>query len=441
MTGLFTRAVAAVLVLIVTGCATTQPYPTSKDVTSFAFSPSETLLAVANASEIQLYDAESMKYLGVLRVLPADLKEADPLLFRNGVADSLAFLDENRIATTGMGGLVTIWNVHSGRCVTVIDPLPSEEFASTIEYSPASNQLAIGTSKGQVLLTTITGDHAGTPLPLAKLEGYIYDLQFSRNGRYIASASLIPDAPRKDKPTEDSAETFIREVDGTAGGTPPAKPEIESAEDFAQNMNSKTAAGSNVVIWDADRREKLGILKGAEGVLKMALVPGETALITAGEKVQIWEFLTQKHAEDISDPNMVLQGIGMGALAVASLATLSVGAMPSGDFLANSLLSGGYPFIPSNLFIKHACSRTAAISPDGRTIVSTTRGPTLNVMSVIDRKENRVVEKWTAHSAVCGLRFSRDGKELVEANTKGIYVYDTKSWKKSKLRYRVGALH
>jgi len=433
MNGILIKAPPAIVVFLLAACATTQPYPTSKDVTSFAFSPNETLLAFADANEIRLFDAVSRKDLGVLSALPADLREATPLLFRNGVADSMVFLDEHRIASTGMGGLVSIWNVHNGKRLTVIEPLPGEEFASTIDYSPAVNRLAIGTSKGQILLTTIADDHAGPLVPMAQLGGYVYDLQFSRNGRYIASASLIPDAPQTGKPTEDSAETFLSEVNVPASNLPGDKPEAESAEAFAQNMNSKTPAPSNVIIWATDGLEKLGALKGAEGVLKMALVPGEPALITAGEKIQIWEFMTREQSEEIRDPSMVLQGIGLGALAVASLATLSVGAMPSGDFLANSLLSGGYPFIPSNLFIRHACSRIVAISPDGQTIISTTRGPTLNVMSVIDRKENKVIEKWTAHSAVCGLQFSSDGKQLIEANTKGMFVYDTKNWKKSKL--------
>ena len=426
-------ATPALLVLLIAACATTQPYPTSKFVTSFALSPGETLLAVADANEIRLISADTKKNLRTLRELPPDPKGADTRLFRHGVADSLVFLDEDRIATTGMGGLATVWNVHSGKRLTVIDSLPGEEFASTIDYSPAFNQLAIGTSEGQILIATISNNHAEPILTMAKLEGYVYDLQFSRNGLYLASASFKPGASKKYESTEDTAETFFHEVNTTGDNGSADKTGTESAEEFAQNMNRNPTSPSNVVIWDTVHRERLGALKGAEDVMKMALVPGEPALITAGDKVQIWEFMTRKQTAEISDPNMVLQGIGLGALAVASLATLSVGAMPAGDFFTSSLLSGGYPFIPTMPFISHVCARAAAISPDGLTIVTTTRGPTLNVMSVIDRKENKVIEKWTANATVCGLRFTGDGKHLLEANTKGIFLYDTKSWKKSKL--------
>ena len=86
-----------------------------------------------------------------------------------------------------------------------------------------------------------------------------------------------------------------------------------------------------------------------------------------------------------------------------------------------------------------ACARTAAISPDGRTIVSTTMGPTHNVMAVIDRTENKVVEKWTADSFVCDMQFSLDGRYLVAATSRGVFIFDTTNWKKTKLTKLIAA--
>ena len=88
--------------------------------------------------------------------------------------------------------------------------------------------------------------------------------------------------------------------------------------------------------------------------------------------------------------------------------------------------------IPTSAFIKNACVRAVAISPDGLTVVTTTKGPTHNVMAVIDRKENEVIEKWTADTAVCDLQFSIDGKLLVAATSKGLYSFDTTNWKRTK---------
>jgi hypothetical protein len=119
---------------------------------------------------------------------------------------------------------------------------------------------------------------------------------------------------------------------------------------------------------------------------------------------------------------------------MVSVAGLAAGVVPPMDFFAQTFLNAGVPFIPTAAFMQHACARAAAISPDGRIIVSTTWGPTHNVMAVIDRKENKVIEKWTAESAVCGMQFSLDGKHLVAATSRGAFIFDTASWKKTKLK-------
>ena len=84
-------------------CVSTQPYQTKKSVTSIAFSPDRTLLAFANANEIRVLEVDSKRHVKTLRALPPDLEEADPQLFRHGVGDNMVFLDNNRIASTGMG--------------------------------------------------------------------------------------------------------------------------------------------------------------------------------------------------------------------------------------------------------------------------------------------------------------------------------------------------
>ncbi len=415
------------------GCVSTQPYQTKKAVTSIAFSPDRTLLAFANANEIRVLEVDSKRLVKTLRALPQDLEGADLQLFRHGVGDNMVFLDNTRIASTGMGGLVSIWNVRNGRRLAVIDSLPGEEFASTIDYSAAANRLLIGTSGGQILITKLTGDDVEPLVPVTKLESYVWDLQFGRDGLYFASASLILTMPSGNEPTGESADQFAQMM--TSEDPDPSNNVSmgEPADDFAQTNNSQRLGPSNVVIWDAEQLEMVGILEGATGVFRMSLVPAERALLTAGEHVQIWEFLTQEQSEEISDPSMVMQAIGMGTIAVVSLAALSAGLLPPMDFLGQTFLNAGFPIIPSSAFIQHACTRAATISPDGRTIVTTTRGSTHNVMAVIDRTENKVIEKWTADSSVCDMQFSLDGRYLVAATSRGAFIFDTTSWKKTKL--------
>ena len=346
----------------------------------------------------------------------------------------MVFLDNDRIASTGMGGLFSIWDVRSGRRLAFMDPLPGEEFASTIDYSPVTSQLAIGTSAGQILLTTLDGSNPGPLVPVTKLESYVWDLQFSRDGRYFASASLLLTKPREYESTDEPADAFAQVNNDEGRDSSNEEQEGEPADVFAQTGNAERPGLSNVMIWDTERVELVDYLDGATGVFRMSLVPEEQALLTAGDKVQVWEFLTREQSEEINDPSMAMQAIGLGTIVMVSVAGLAAGVVPPMDFLGQTFLNAGFPFIPTAAFIQHACARAAAISPDGGTIVSTTWGPTHNVMAVIDRRENKVIEKWTADSAVCDMQFSLDGKHLVAATSRGAFIYDTMSWKKTKLK-------
>jgi len=415
------------------GCVSAQPYTTKKAVTSIAFSPDHLLLAFADANEVHVIEVDSKRHLRTLRALPKDIEGADPQLFRHGVGDNLVFLDNTRVASTGMGGLVSIWDVHSGNRLAVIEPLSDEEFASTIDYSEPANRLVVGTSSGQVLLTTLTGDNAGPLVPLTQLDGYIWDLQFSRDGRFLASASLTPGKPPRDEVVDEPADGFARSMNNEEQQSTVSHASGEPADEFAQANTGRQRSPSNVIIWNAEVLEKVGVLHGAVSVFGMSLVPGEQALLTAGEDVQIWEFLTRQQSGEVSDPSMVMQAIGMGTMAVVSLAGLSAGVLPPVDLLAQTVLSGGFPFIPTHAFIRHACARAAAISPDGEIIVTTTWGSTHNVMAVIDRAQNKVIEKWTADGSVCDMEFSPDGRYLVAATSRGGFIFDTTNWKKTKL--------
>jgi len=130
-----------------------------------------------------------------------------------------------------------------------------------------------------------------------------------------------------------------------------------------------------------------------------------------------------------------MQGIGVGTMVAVTALGLAAGAafgaplMMFDPFTATQLV-----LAPAALaFRPEACIRSVAVSPDGRTVVSTTRGPSHNVMAVIDRASNKVVDKWKADSYVCDMEFSPDGKYLLTATTSGIQMYDTVNWKKTNL--------
>ena len=412
-----------IAVLTLAACATSGPVGREKAYSSVAFSRDHSLLAFADAAEIRVLEVETHRLVNTLRQLPQYTKDADPVDYRHGVGDTLVFLDNQRIATTGMGGLVSIWDVRSGSRLSLIDPPSAEVFASTLDFSPAANRLIIGTGDGEVFLTRLNGDMAGPLLPLAPLGGYVWDLQFGQDGRYFASASMPP------KPE------VVAAAD-PASNSPAAGQINEGLSAQGQQQFSEPADTSNVAIWDAELLEKVGDLDGAREVYKMALVPGERTLLTAGDEVRMWEFLTLAQAGEVKDPSMVLQGIGVGTMAAVTVIGLAAGAafgaplMMFDPFTATQLA-----LAPAALALRpEACIRSVAVSPDGQTIASTTRGPSHNVMAVIDRTSNKVVDKWKADFYVCDMEFSPDGHYLLTATTTGVLMYDTVDWKRTNLK-------
>lgn len=398
---------------VLAGCASARPQDFEKAITSVAFSPDHSLLAYANDKEIRVVDVTTQEQVSTLRVLLENTKDADASSFRSGVGDSMVFIDNSRIVSTGMGGLVSVWDAQSGSRLALVGSLPEGEFASTIDYSEATNRLVIGTNDGQILLTEFNGDDPGPLLSVGHLDGYIQDLQFSPDGRYFASAAIPPAAGS----VEESA-----------------KDKNENASLVGDEDSALPDGGSAVSIWDADQLEKVGDLKDAGRVSKLALVPGERALLTVGEEVRVWEFLTLEQAGLIKDPSLAMQYVGVGTLVTVSGLALVAGAVLGAPFFLPDPSLAPVVLAPFGPMVRmDACIRMAAISPDGQAIVTTTNGPSHNVMAVIDRNRDKVVEKWTADLFVCDMEFSSDGKRLLTATSSGVFIYNTLTWKKERL--------
>ena len=418
------RAFPLLLILIaLAGCSTTRPTNQGNAFSTVAFSPDHSLLAFANASEIRVLEVATRSPVNTLRMSLPKNEVPEPADFRHGVGDTLVFLDDRRIVTTGMGGLFSIWDVHSGQRLSVIIPPADDVFASTLEFSPTTGRLLIGTSTGEILLTNISGDTVGPLTPLAKLEGYVWDLQFGQEGRYFASASMTTKQQTGgavDEPAYNPAAGQIEEGLAADRDEPPVDP----------------LSFANVAVWDAESLEKIGVLEGADDVFRMTLVPGERALVTAGDEVRIWKFLTLEQAGEVTDPSMVMQGIGVGTVVAVSVLGFAAGAafgspfMVIDPFTATQLL-----LMPVGMALRpEVCLRAVAVSPDGKTVVTTTKGPSHNVMAVIDRARDKVVDKWQTAALVCDMEFSPDGNYLLTATNAGVFIYDTQTWKKTNIK-------
>jgi WD40 repeat protein len=197
------RACLLVIALLnLAGCVASRPPDHERAFSSVAFSPDHSLLAFADAVEIRVLEVETRAIVNVLRQLPQDTEGADPLYFRHGVGDTMVFLDNHRIATTGMGGLVSIWDIRSGSRLSVIDPPTAQlllmPVALTFRPEACIRSVAISPD-GQTIVSTTKGpshnvmaviDRASDKVvDKWKTDVYVCDMEFSPDGKYLLTAN------------------------------------------------------------------------------------------------------------------------------------------------------------------------------------------------------------------------------------------------------------
>jgi WD40 repeat protein len=183
---------------------------------------------------------------------------------RHGWGNSLLFLDEQRIATTGMGAGVTVWNIDVGEVAETYGLEEDEGFAISLSYFPPTGDLAVGTSKGLVIL--VQPGQGTAPRKLMGAEGLVQDLQFSRDGAYLGAVGAFDELV------------------------------IWGLEDLAVFDRLPTAPHTMEI-------EQMG-------------KPGEFLL--AGDTIEIWNYIDQEDAGDIAEPNLAGQKTGWFILDVLS---------------------------------------------------------------------------------------------------------------------------
>lgn len=262
--GLFSCLLPVLLALLMTSCATA---PTADKVdnywdgyTTVAVSPNGKIVAVANRLIVVLFDIEQQRQVGWFWA--KDQKGKSFKLPRTGLGDTLEFIDEYRIVTTGMGGMATVWDIRNGQKKQHIYPPDKGMYAISLAWSPASSQLALGTWDGTIVTYKFDENEFSEPEFLLSHVGRVNDLVFSVDGKYMASAG-------DDKST---------------------------------------------VIWDMETRKQIGRHDSEFQVSDLEVVSSKRSLIIAGDDVTIWKFLTGEEALALKEDKNVSQWVGTGAL-------------------------------------------------------------------------------------------------------------------------------
>jgi WD40 repeat protein len=173
------------LLLILSGCVANR----ATGFTSASISPDSSQLAVGNETEVLVFDSQTHTQLHRFRFDAGDdatrlqRQAAD----RHGIGDTLLFIDDRRLASTGMGGMVSIYDTGSGR-ISLRIPMPTEyDNPTALAWSEASSRLAVGTRRGAVYVFAIDQDEAEQVGYVNAHSKVVEDLLFSADGTYLAT--------------------------------------------------------------------------------------------------------------------------------------------------------------------------------------------------------------------------------------------------------------
>ena len=252
------------LTLLVSSCATAPPADKVDSYwngyTTAAISPDGKMVAAANQLIVVLFDIEQRRQVGWFWAY--DAKGKSFKLPRMGLGDTLEFIDEFRIVTTGMGGMATVWDIRDGKKLLQIDPPDKGMYAISLAWSPATSQLALGTWDGTIVTYRLDEGQFSEPEFLLSHLGRVNDVVFSADGKYLASAG-----------------------------------------------DDKT-----VMIWDMETRKEIGRQQTESEVSDLEVVSSRRSLVIAGDDVTIWKFLTEEEALELKEDKAVGQWVGTGAL-------------------------------------------------------------------------------------------------------------------------------
>jgi WD40 repeat protein len=265
----------ACAVAVLASCATAPP-PDSADnfwdgYSTIAISPNGRLAAAANRHVIVLFDIAQQRQVGWFWAV--DSRGKPFTLPRSGLGDTLEFIDNHHVITTGMGGIATVWDIRTGTRQQQVEPPAKGVDAISLAWSPATHDLVMGGRDGSIYAVRMDEQEPGQIEYLLSHVGRVNDLVFSADGKYMASAA-----------------------------------------------HDKT-----VVIWDMETRKEISRHVTDGDISDLEVVYSRRELIIAGDDVAIWKFLTEEEASELKEHKAVAQWVGTSALYALQVGLLVTG--------------------------------------------------------------------------------------------------------------------
>jgi WD40 repeat protein len=237
-------------------------------VFSAAFSPDgRQLVSGANDQTARLWDLLTGEEVFKLSGFP-------------GVVRSVAFRSDGRAMATGSMGVVQLWNPQTGQ--PLAPPLPDDaEYVACVRFSPNGKFLATGgTTRSVSLRDGTTGQEIR---PFKGHHTRVFTVAFSPDGRFLASG----DGDSRVKIWDAATGQEERTLSGHTGY-------VFGITFSPDGRYLATASWGEVLVWDAQSRTKVKILRGLAETRSVAFSPDSRRLAAAGGykgkgEIKIWD--------------------------------------------------------------------------------------------------------------------------------------------------------
>ncbi|HRQ41159.1 MAG TPA: helix-turn-helix domain-containing protein [Chloroflexota bacterium] len=357
---------------------------------SIAFSPDGRVLAIAGATQVAFWDANTGEKLFTLSGESAGAT----IGYNIGVGKISFSPDGQRLAVANMDGASKVWDLASRQVVLTLPPpgLP----AKAIGYHPNGRLLATGGDEG---ILTMWDAVSGTAVFTRTLGGIIHSLTFSPDGQQVAAAS-----------EDGSAKIW----DAATGQELVNLPRLTGMYDLAFLADGRLAtAGQDGVtrVWDAvTGQQLLNLASGASTVISVAGSPDGTHIVTGSYdgQIRLWDAAPGYELLTIPAHQAVVWHVAYSPdgrdIASASVdGALKVWAADTGQLrqtLTSGAESGGFTGL--------------AYSPDGEILAG---GGLDGTVWLWNTRSGKLWQTLTGHeNMVVGLAFAPDGSRLATAS-------------------------
>jgi WD40 repeat protein len=224
------------------------------------------LLAIASASGVHLYNAETLQELPFL----------ETNLTNGRVISAALSFDGKLLATGDYSGTIEIWDMESRQLLqTILDAHTG--YVNSLAFSPDSRLLVSGGDDSRVIVWNVA---TGAKIHTSWHAGFIYQVTFSPDGNQILSASHDATIKLWDVQTGQNVQTFFDTAPVTAMAISP------DGRMLASGSNANT-----ITVWEIASRIKIYSFKGNFSGVASLSFSSDGRLLASGsaDVVKLWD--------------------------------------------------------------------------------------------------------------------------------------------------------